>query len=73
MLVICSLLFPVFSWRDNRLHTLGLCFLNDGIAVITLVGNQVLCRDSGNELLSFGAIRAGSFYSKDSEGVRIFV
>lgn len=67
MFVIFAPLLSVFSWRDHRLHALRSRLLNDGIAVVALVGNQVLRRDASNESLGLAAIRPGSFCNNDSD------
>lgn len=42
MFVIVSLLLSILAGRDHHAHALSDGLLNDGITVITLVGQQVL-------------------------------
>jgi len=65
--VIFALSFSIFSWRDHRLYALRSRLFNDGIAVVTSVGDQVLGRDASNESLSLCAVCSGSFRSNDSD------
>jgi len=48
VLAIASLLLSVFTRRDHDAHALSGGLLNDGIAVIALVGQQVLGTESFN-------------------------
>lgn len=67
MAVECALNLAVFARRNFRLHALCLSLFNNGIAVIALVGNQMLGAQTGDQVCSFCAICAGSFCSKDSD------
>ena len=67
MSVVFTLRLPVLSRRDDRLHPPVFCFLNNGIAVVTLVGNQVLCLKAINQCVSLRAIRSGSLCSNNSD------
>ena len=49
------------------MHVLGCGFLNNGIAVVALISNQVLRVEVGNELVGLSTIRSGTFCSKRSE------
>lgn len=42
VLVMASLLLSVFAWRDHDAHALSGGLLDDDIAVVALVGQQVL-------------------------------
>ncbi len=46
VLVIASLLFSIFAWRDHDTHALSVGLLDDGITVVALVGQQVLGTES---------------------------
>lgn len=48
VLVIASLPLSVFAWRDHDAHALSAGLLDDGIAVVALVGQQVLGTESFN-------------------------
>ena len=67
MLILFARLLPVLSWRDNRLHALRFSLLNKGVAVVTFVGDQMLCRHAGNPPFRFKAVRSGSVCSNDSD------
>lgn len=67
MLVIAPLLLSVFAWRDHHAHALSGGLLDDGIAVVTLVGQQVLGADPFNQLRSLRAICSGTLRNNDSE------
>ena len=49
MLVIASFLFSVFARRDHDAHALSGGLLDDGIAVVALVGQQVLGAEPFNQ------------------------
>ena len=67
MLVIASLLFSVFARWDHGAHALGRGLLDDGIAVVALVGQQVFGTESFNQLCSLRAICGGTLRNNDSE------
>lgn len=67
VLVITSLLLSVFARRDHDAHALSGGLLNDGIAVVALVGQQMLGTESFNQLRSLRAICAGTLRNKDSD------
>ena len=67
VLVIASLLLSVFARRDDHAHALSSGLLNDGIAVVALVGQQVLGAESFDQLRSLRAICDGTLRNKDSE------
>ena len=44
LFIIFTLLCAVFLWRDNRLYSLFLSLIKDGISVVTFVSKKILCR-----------------------------
>ena len=67
VLVIASLLLSVFTRRDYDAHALCRGLRDDGIAVVTLVGQQVLGTESFNQLRSLRAICSGTLRNNDSD------
>lgn len=67
MLVVFTLLLSVLSRWNDGLHSLVPRLLNNGVAVVALVGNQVFCNKSLNQFASMATVRSGSFCSKDSD------
>lgn len=67
ILIPDSRLFAVFSRRNLRLHALSFGLLDDGVAVIPLVGNEMLCRQPLNQAVSLCTIRHGTRCNKDSD------
>ena len=67
MLVITSLFLPVFAGWDHDAHALSGGLLDDGIAVVALVGQQVLGTESFNLPCSLRAICGGTLRNNDSD------
>ncbi len=67
ILVIGSLLFAVLFGRNDRLHVLAFGLIHDGIAVIALVGQQIIGLNSLNQALSLCAISCGTLSNNDSD------
>lgn len=65
--VIGPLHLAVFSRWNDRLHVLVLGLLHNGIAVIALVGQQIIGLNPLNQTLSLRAISSGTFSNKDSD------
>ena len=65
--VIFALQFAIAARWNLRLHTLSLGLLDDGIAVIPLVSNEMLCRQPLNQAVSLRTIRHGTRCNKDSD------
>ena len=65
--VICALSFAVLARRNLRLHALPHCLFDDGIAVISLVGDQMFGRQSFDQLASLCTICHGTRCNKDSD------
>ena len=65
--VIESLLFAVLAWRNDRVHALRLGLLNNGIAIVALVGQQILGCHAINQWQSLCAICTGTLCNNDSE------
>ena len=65
--IIGPLCCPVFSGRDDRCHALIVSLFDDRIAVVPLVGNQVLRREAFDQAASLCAIRGGTLCNKDSD------
>lgn len=67
VLVIASLLLSIFAWRDLGAHALSGGLLDDDIAVVTLVGQQMLGAEPFNQLRSLRAICGGTLRNNDSD------
>ena len=67
VLVIASLLLSIFAWRDHDTHALSVGLLDDGITVVTLVGQQMVGAESFNQLHSLRAICGGTLRNNDSD------
>jgi len=67
--VILPLLNPVFSGWNHNLHARILRQINDFIAVIAFVRNQIACVYPFNKLASLGTIRCGTRCNKYSDWV----
>ena len=67
MSIILTQHFSVLSRRDHRPHALLLGQRDDGVAVVALVGNQMLCTQARDEFRSQATVRSGSLCSKDSD------
>ena len=65
--VIFPLLFTVFARRNLRLHVLPRGLLDDVIAVVSLVGDQMLGRQPFDQFASLRTIRHGTRCNKDSD------
>ena len=58
-----SLNVSVFPGRDNGFHSL----ISDGLAIIALIGDQVIGAHALNQAASLRAIRSGTLRDNDSE------
>ena len=67
ILIIVSLVFSVFLWRDNSAHALNRRLSKQGIGVISPVGQQIVGLDPLDQATCLRAIRAGAFCNKDSD------
>ena len=67
VLVITSLRLSVFAGRDHDAHALSDGLLDNGIAVVALVGQQVLGTEPFNQLRSLRAICGGTLRNNDSD------
>lgn len=67
LFVILSLLFPVLSRRNLCLHALLYRLLNNRVAVVPLVRQQILCGHSLDEFASLRAICCGTCRDKYSD------
>lgn len=67
MLVITALLVSVLARRDHDAQALSRGLQGDGIAVVALVGQQVLGAEPFNQEPSLRAICCGTLRNKDSE------
>lgn len=65
--VIGARLFAVTARRNLRLHALSGGLLQDGVAVVSFVGDQMLGRQSFDQRASARTIRHGTRCNKDSE------
>ena len=65
--VIFPLLFPVLSGRNLRLHTLPYRLLNNRVAIVPLVRQQILRRQPRDEFASLRAICCGTCRDKYSD------
>lgn len=60
-------LFAVFARRNLCLHALSRRLLDNGVAVISLVGDQMFGRQALNQPASLRTIRHGTRCNKDSD------
>lgn len=65
--VIGPLMFPVVARRDHGLHPLLVRLLDDGIAVVATIRQQMLRRDSLNQARSLCAISPGTLRNNNSD------
>ena len=65
--IVRSLRGSVFARRDDRRHSLFSRLLDNRIAVIALVGEQIIGFQSRDQTVSLRAIRCGTLRNKDSE------
>ena len=69
--VKASIIFPqhlaVFSWRNDWRHALLFGLLDNGLAVITFVCQQIICTQAFDESGCKAAIRSGACCNNDSE------
>lgn len=65
--VVRSLRGSVFSGRNHRVHAPACGLLNERIAVVAFIGNQMLCRDPFHQAASLRAICHGTLRDNDSE------
>ena len=62
-----SLDLAIFLGRYLRLHALLLSLGQNGVGVVTAIGQQVLGGDAFDQFLGLGAIRRGTRCNKDSD------
>ena len=62
--VIAPLRLSIPLWRNPRFHALFGGLPNDRVAVIPLVGQQIVCRQALNEFASLRAICCGTCRDK---------
>lgn len=67
MKVALTFVCPIAARWNYRFHALLDCLLDNCVAIVALVGNQMLSLESFNEGLSLRAIRTGSLCDNDSE------
>lgn len=67
VLVVRSLGGSVVSGRDHRVHALTFGLLDNRIAVVPFIGNQVVRRDAFDQAASLRTIRCGTLCNNDSE------
>lgn len=67
MLVIVSLLLTISPWRYLHSHALRLGLINQGLAVVAFVSDQMLCWHAINQALSLATVRSGTLCNNDSE------
>ena len=60
--IVRSLNVSVFPGRDNGFHSL----IYDGVAIIALIGDQVIGAHALNQAASLRAIRSGTLRDNDS-------
>ena len=66
-LVVRSLRGSVFSRRNHHVHATACGLLDDRIAVVAFIGNQMRCRDPFHQAASLRAICHGTLRDNDSE------
>ena len=57
----------VFSGRNHRVHAPACGLIDDRLAVVAFIGNQMLCRDPFHQAASLRAICHGTLRDNDSE------
>ena len=67
ILVVVALVYPVSLWGDNRVHSLPLGKIEDGIGIVAPVCQKVLCAYAFDKVDSLSAIRCGTFRNKNSD------
>ena len=67
ILVIGALGYSVSLWGDNRVHSLPLGKIEDGIGIVPPVCQKVLCAYAFDKVDSLSAIRCGTFRNKNSD------
>ena len=67
LLIIFPLKLAVFLWRNDGLHTLVFGLLQDSVAVVAFVREQVIGINSFNQAVSLCAIRSGTLRNNNSE------
>lgn len=67
LLVVKSLRSSVFSGRNHHVHASACGLIDECIAVIAFIGNQMLCRDPFHQAASLRAICHGTLRDNDSE------
>ena len=67
ILVIGALVYSVSLWGDNRVQSLPLGKIEDGIGIVPPVCQEVLCAYAFDKVDSLSAIRCGTFRNKDSD------
>lgn len=65
--IVRSLNISVFPGRDNGFHSLISGLIYDGVAIIALIGDQVIGAHALNQAASLRAIRSGTLRDNDSE------
>ena len=66
MLVIGALYFAVLARRNLHLHPLLLGLVNDGVAIVATVSNEMLGFQPFDQLESFATVRCRIFSNHDS-------
>lgn len=67
VVVVRSLVFSVFLWRDDGVHAPTSRLLKNGICIIALVRNQMIRVDPLDQSAGLRAIRSGTFWSNNSD------
>jgi hypothetical protein len=67
VLVVRSLGGSVVSGRDHRVHSLAGGLIDDRLAVVAFISDQMLGRDACDQAASLRTIRCGTLCNNDSE------
>jgi hypothetical protein len=65
--IVKSLYGSVFLWRDDRFHALAFGLIDDGIAVVAFIGDQIVSAHAFDQVRSLCAIRCCTLRDKDSD------
>ena len=68
ILIIFTLNFPVFLWRNNDFHASRLGYCDNLIGIISAIGKQSIRVYAFNKFSSLLTISRGTLSDKDSDG-----
>ena len=65
--IMVALLLPIFSWRNNRLHTLLFRLLQNVLCIIAPIRQEIVRFDACHQWQSLLAISIGTLCNNDSD------